>query len=330
MCNTVSYRCVSCFCHRIVVQMLLVVLSWCWTPAVSIAQQSSPTSTESPVPYSVEVRKDIIYAIRPPQAEWPEAQFMLDIYAPTEPGTWPVVVFMHGSGETKDLWPYLMRALAEQGVIAVSINYHGMTPRDAITNDGRGFREMAETAACAIRFARKKALDYGGKATQMSLVGFSMGGGLAAYMALGEDEITHQWEEFAASKGGPPQQVTCEVNEGELHVDALVGIAGAYDAFVGYNGKWGGDWLQANDPDLWKMFSSAIGKNLDMKIRLLHGAHDSTIPFENSSAFEAILSDAGYDVELIQFDGGHLVRVELTVNTVMDVIRDYPGHEEER
>lgn len=73
---------------------------------------------------------------------------------------------------------------------------------------------------------------------------------------------------------------------------------------------------------MWEMFYSSLGKNLDLKVRLLHGEHDTVIPFENSSEFEAVLADAGYDTELIQFDGGHDLPFELTVKTVMEVVRD--------
>ncbi len=284
------------------------------------------TRVEAPV-LPIEVTKDIVYAVRPEQSELPEEQFKLDVYAPVEPGNRPVVVYLGGMGEVKEFGLPLMNALAEQGVLAVSINFHGLHPRDAINNNGRGFWEMVETTACALRFARKKALDYGGKPTQLCLVGFSLGGGLAAQMALDEDELDQQWEEFSSRRGAPPRQVRCEVNEGSLHVDALVGISGAYDAFVGYDGKWGRDWLQANAPELWEMFYSAIGKNPDLKVRLIHGEHDNTIPLKNSSAFETVLSEAGYDVELIPFDGGHIVRTDLTVKTILDVLRDSSGNE---
>jgi len=40
----------------------------------------------------------------------------------------------------------------------------------------------------------------------------------------------------------------------------------------------------------------------------------------NSVEFEAVLADAGYEVELISFDGGHTEPPELAVQTVMDTI----------
>jgi predicted esterase len=112
------------------------------------------------------------------------------------------------------------------------------------------------------------------------------------------------------------------VSQGSTHVDALVGIAGPYDGFVGYDGKYGREFLQEEDPDLWKLFYGSIGENPDLKVRLLHSETDSTIPYENSVEFEATLAEAGYDVKLIQFSGGHNVPLELTVETVMDAVKD--------
>ena len=323
--NTVSYFRVTSFHLRGIAGFMLAIGIGILIPAVSVAQQ--PTLTESTTTY--EVTKDIVYAIRQAQPGLPEEQFTLDLYTPSEPANRPVVVYLGGGrGEVKELGLPLVQALAKQGVLAISINYHTMGAKDALLHHGRGFREMAETAACAIRFARKSALDRSrGEAAKLCLVGFSLSGGLAAQIALGGDKIEQQWEEFSVGGGGPPRQVNCEMKEGSLHVDALVGIAGAYDAFIGYDGKWGRDWLQENDPELWEMFYSMIGKNPDLQIRLIHGEHDRTIPLENSSAFEAALSDAGYDVELIPFDGSHLVRTDLTVKTIMDVLRDLSENE---
>ncbi len=290
-----------------------------------LTARTSPTATTtigSTIPLPVEITRDVIYATRPQQQERPEMNFTLDVCAPTEPGDWPVVVCVHGLLQTKYLWDMLIRAIAEQGVVAISINYPSMHPSVAVMNHGRGFREMAETVACAVRFARTKALDYGSNAAQVTLVGFSLGGGAAAQVALVGDDLDRQWEEFAFNRGGPPRQVHCEVNGGSAHVDAFVGIGGTYPPFVGCDGKYGREWLQAKDPEMWEMFYSSVGKNLDLKVRLLHGKHDMAIPFENSSEFQAVLADAGYDTELIQFDGGHFVPYELTVKTIMQVIRD--------
>ena len=283
----------------------------------------APTSTPIPslvLPLSVTVTKDLVYAKglqSDAQVEW-----KLDLYAPTEPGDWPVVVFLHGRGQTKEGWTTLSRAIAEQGAIVFVIEWSYTDPVEAILDNGKGYHEMADTVACAIRFARARASDFGMDTEPLVITGFSGGGGVASHVALAGETVGRRWEEYAASRGGPPRQVDCEVSQGSTHVDALVGIAGAYDGFVGYDGKYGREFMQEKDPDLWKMLYGCIGENPDLKVRLLHGKTDSVIPYENSVEFEATLAEAGYDVKLIQFSGGHTAPLELTVQTVMNVAGD--------
>jgi len=216
----------------------------------------------------------------------------------------------------------LPQAVAEQGGIVFVVDYPVIAPTMAILDKGKGHRKMAETVACAVRFARARASDFGSDTAPVTIVGFSYGGGVGSHVALVGESVDRWWEEYAASRGGPPRQVGCEVSQGSTHVDALVGIAGPYDAFVGYDGKWGREFMQEKDPDLWKMLYGSIGENPDLKVRLLHSQTDPVIPYENSVEFEATLAEAGYDVKLIQFSGGHTTPLELTVQTVMDVVRD--------
>lgn len=294
-----------------------------WSRVSPTAAPVSPTpaATESAITYPVTVTKDAVYAIAL-QPDVSPSKWRLDVYAPTEPGPWPVVVFAHVLGARKENYAILSRGIAEQGAVIFTISWPTMNPDTAVQNDGRGFREMLETLACAIRFARARAADFGGDSGQMILVGHSLGGGAGAHIALVGDEVDRLWEDFAALRGGPPPQVDCVVSGVSAHVNAFVGIAGAYDAFVGTNGKYGREWLQERDPELWEMFYSSLGQNPDLEIRLIHGEDDPTIPFENSGEFAAALTEAGYDTELSQFDGGHYLPLELTVETVMEIARD--------
>jgi predicted esterase len=272
------------------------------------------------MPLSVTVTKDLVYA----NGQQPDnpIEWKLDYYAPTDPGDWPLLLFLPGLGEKKEGWTILPQAIAEQGVIVSVIGYPNMGPTTAFQDNGKGYREMAETVACAIRFARSRASDFGSYTAPVLIAGFSFGGGVGSHVALFGTSLERRWEEYAASLGGPPRQVDCEVNQGSTHVDALVGIAGPYDAFVGYDGKYGREFMQERNPELWKMFYGSIGENPDLKVRLLHSKTDFVVPYENSVEFEAVLAEAGYDVKLIQFIGGHTTPLELTVQTVMDVFRD--------
>ena len=282
-----------------------------------------PTSTPFPTPVlslSVTVTKDLVYAIGQ-QPDKP-VEWKLDYYAPNDPGDWPLLLFLPGASEKKEGWTILPQAIAEQGVIVSVIDYLNIGPTTAFKDNGKGYREVAEIVACAIRFARARASDFGSDTAPLVIAGFSLGGGVGSHVALFGTSLDRRWEEYAASRGGPPRQVDCEVSEGSTHVDALVGIAGRYDAFVGYDGKYGREFMQERNPELWKMLYGSIGENPDLKVRLLHSETDSMVRYENSVEFEATLAEAGYDVKLIQFSGGHTTPLELTVQTVMNVVRD--------
>ena len=67
----------------------------------------------------------------------------------------------------------------------------------------------------------------------------------------------------------------------------------AYDVFVGYEGQYGRDFLLQHEPELWETLWGTVGLHPELRVRLIHGATDTTIPLENSVAFEAVLAEAG-------------------------------------
>jgi acetyl esterase/lipase len=248
---------------------------------------------------------------------------MLDVYAPTQPGPWPVVVFTHGVGSKKENYATYSRAIAGRGAVVFTIDWPTRYPTYAIQDNGKGFREILESLTCAVRFARARAPDFGGDPERMALVGYSLGGGAGAQVALLGDEVDNLWQEFAALRGGPPPQFECAVSGVSAHVDAFVGAAGTYGPFVGTYGWYGREWLQAEDPELWEVFSSSLGQNPGLVVRLLHGERDDEIPFQNSAEFAVVLAEAGYDVALIPFDSElHYVPFDLTIQTIMDLFED--------
>jgi predicted esterase len=275
--------------------------------------EPAPAPTATPPAAEVEVFVDVPYAV--PLRAGVEEQW-LDIYAPVAPGDWPLVVFAHGYDDDKRNYARLCRALAGEGALVFAVNWPVWIPELAAEEDGRGFREMAEALACAVRFARAAAPDYGGDPARVVLVGFSNGGGAAAFNALVGDGVERLWEDFAAVRGGPPPQVTCVADGVSARVDGLVGVSGAYDAPTGT--------LQVEDPALWAFNSTYahLGENPELRVRLLHSEGDEVVPFELALQFEAALIGAGYDAALTSFDGVHEVPVQLTIETVMELVRE--------
>ncbi|MCG2769535.1 MAG: alpha/beta hydrolase [Anaerolineae bacterium] len=268
----------------------------------------TPTSAAAP-PFPVEVTIDVAYTL-PLHADVPGQR--LDVYAPAALGPWPVVVFVHGYRACKEGHEKLSRAIARQGAVVYTIEWRIRLPVVAVNEDGKGFREMHETVACAIRFARATAAQYGGNPARVTLVGFSAGAWIGGYLALLGDGVDQLWREFELERGGPPQQVECLESGSSAVVDAFVGIGGAYDS---------SESLKTEDPELWEVCSidAHLGKNPDLLVRLLHGEWDDTVTVEASVMFDSALTEVGYDSELTQFEGGHMIPLDLTVETIMEV-----------
>ena len=72
---------------------------------------------------------------------------------------------------------------------------------------------------------------------------------------------------------------------------------------------------------MWKIASplAYLGQNPNLVIRLLHGERDDGVNPESSIKFNEALTKAGYDSELILYDGIHLVPAELTAKVVMEL-----------
>ena len=294
----------------IVISTGLLLLSGCAAP--------TPTPTPTPTtPLPVEVTKNVAY-IKPLQSS--AALPILDVYSPTEPGPWPVVVVLHGLGGNKKTRATLSEAIAEQGAVVFTPTWAVTTPTSSAMNDGEGFREAFEDLTCAVRFARATASDYGGDPARVTVVGFSAGGAAGSTVALPGDDLDRLWEEFASIRGGPPPQADCLVS----------GVSALPDAFVGLGGCYGfADFLKEEDPELWKVVSpyAHLGDNPNLRVRLIHGERDVTCPVEDAVEFHKTLEEAGYDATLTMVDAGHSIPStgpdgELMIQLVMEVARD--------
>ena len=307
--------------------LLCVVLAGCENgepapeegPPAATCLEPLPAA-ESDSPNGVSVTKDLVYADGTKLGR--SFRWRLDVYAPTEDGDWPVVLLLPGQGQRKETYDELPKTIAEQGVIVFVVDYPNMHPRVASVSKGKGLREMAETVACAVRCARARAPDLGSENPPVAISGFAVGAGVGSQVALLGDNVNSRWEAYTESRDGPRSQVECLVSEGSTRVNALVGVAGIYDSFLGLDGEYGRAFIQEKDPELWEMLNGTIGGNLDLKVRLLHSETDTDVPFDISLEFEQVLAEAGYDVELIPFEGGHSLPLEETVQTVMDVLAD--------
>ena len=215
------------------------------------------------------------------------SRLSMDVFAPTVPGTFPVVVMFHGGGwvggHPDDIAP-LASSLAAAGTIVFNAPY-----RLALRSGG--YPMTFEDAACAVRFARQHAPQFGGDPETITVVGYSAGAHIGAVTALAGDS-------FAGD---------CAVDTGSALPDAFVGVAGPYDSdlldpvlvvFFGTD--------RAEDPAPWEDGNpyTHVGANPHLVVRLIQGELDLLVPAGFAVEFNDALRTAGYDVELTIIEGG--------------------------
>jgi acetyl esterase/lipase len=107
---------------------------------------------------------------------------LLDVYAPSKKPAagagYPVVLYIHGGSwdsGSKNLYFFIGRRLARQGVVAVLINYR-LAPKFQVP-------QMADDCARALTWTTQHIRDYGGNPARIFVMGHSAGGGLAALLA---------------------------------------------------------------------------------------------------------------------------------------------------
>ncbi|MEZ0485087.1 alpha/beta hydrolase [Fibrella aquatica] len=106
---------------------------------------------------------------------------ILDVYRPNKKSDTPspVVVFIHGgnwNSGSKNIYWFIGRRLAKQGVVAVVISYR-LAPAVQVP-------AMANDCAHAVAWTARHIADYGGDPNRIYVMGHSAGGGLAALLAV--------------------------------------------------------------------------------------------------------------------------------------------------
>jgi acetyl esterase/lipase len=276
------------------------------------AETLPPTSTETPLPLSTRI---IISTIQPgPYEVQPETNIdytsnaRLDVYAPVEPGPWPVVVMYHGGlGTTKEAMRRLSTAVASCGAVVFVPNWR--------TQVSEVLEQGAEDAAYAIRFARANADDYGGDPARITGAGHSAGAMIVALMGLVGNEFSGD----------------CLVSEGGGYLDGIAAIEGPYDMVAFSKVMYA---YEKAPPEMWvrlsPMFYPAVvkpreGVEYHIFISDLMGAEEQA----DTVGFYTGLIEAGHTASLTVVPGvSHTTFADPlpeTVNVIIEMARRQAG-----
>ena len=158
--------------------------------AVEPTSSTSEPTTTTPPPVSVDApgfevlrEQDVEYLVDD------EGSWTMDVFYPSEPGDWPLVVVYHGMTTQRAVTA--AKTIAASGAVAVApqwLNTTSLTREEYI--DGALF----DRAACATAVAQQVAGDFGADPTRTTIAGFSAGVHPAGWVGLGvvRDDVCDQ------------------------------------------------------------------------------------------------------------------------------------------
>jgi acetyl esterase/lipase len=255
----------------------------------------TPNASLSSQP-QIEVIRDIPYT----------SQLKLDVYKPHEPGPWPVVIALHGGGQNKELFNLFSKRIAQLGAVVFTPTWRSSEPKgEQITRDIiiAGW----EDAACVLRFARAKSVDYDGNPARMVVVGYSGGGTAGAVMALAGDDFDGD----------------CLVSGISSFPDVFVGVDGAYDLVECCIPESLYSKASPEDWDLIVPYTYIDRQPIhsEIKFDLIVGGTAELVKM--AETFNQRLTVAGYESNLTQFPGlDHGEIVSLPLPELFGIIKD--------
>ena len=188
--------------------------------------------------------KDVAY-VPATAPDFDKERHILDVYVPKQAAPnaagYPVVLFIHGGSWTsgsKNIYTFIGRRLARQGVVAVLINYR-LAPLVPVP-------AQAADCARALAWTVQNIKQYGGDPARVFVMGHSAGGGLAALLAT-DDALL-------AAHGLPQNPVRGAIMDDPAGLDMY-----SYLKEMKYEGDQQYLVPFGNDPAVWKA-QSAIYK----------------------------------------------------------------------
>jgi acetyl esterase/lipase len=207
---------------------------------------------------------------------------LLDVYAPASGDSRPLVVLFHGGDNTKATVARLAAAIAERGAVVFVPTYYSQPYSLSVP-----MLQPLEEAACAVRFARAHASEYGARSDRVIVAGHSYGGAIGSTLMLAGDDF---------------HRSDCLVQEGSALPDAFVGLDGAYDIIDHAEAAV----LQARPAESIQSnpytYIGRTPRRENVSFVLFVGPTYQVLQEDNQASRDA-LREAGYDVRLFFLPG---------------------------
>ena len=277
------------------------LLPWLIFCLISCKNEKNPIIDEEPAP-SFLLASDLTYSKGITSGSQDQK---LDVYGPSTPNNWPVVIIIHGGfGSRKnDQYVELSNRLAAQNIVVFTISHSGGTPEVLLESNGRQLREVQEQTICAINFAHAEAAIYGGNPNRMIIFGHSAGGFFGCLTAFAGGKIDSLWNQYTSDNNNPSPQVTCINPTPSESIRGFVGFNGAYFLYEILG-------LAQSNPALWEMIDvrNFISDKDEIAVRFLYGVNDFSTPPEHTSLSEEFiqnLKDNGFNAESYAVEASH-------------------------
>lgn len=202
----------------------------------------------------------------------------LDVWAtPSNAGTRPVIVFVHGGGWNsggRSQYGFAARAFADQGYVVVVPSYR-LVPETH-------FPGFIEDCAKVMRWVQDHIDEVGGDSKRVMLIGHSAGAHIALMLALDP--------RYLAKAGFDTQNLR-----------AVISLAGPADFYPFTTAATTAAMASAPDPQLTQPLHFARAGA--PPLLLLHGSADTVVKPRNSEALSAAIKKLGGDVTLKLYPG---------------------------
>ena len=286
----------------VVITSVLILVTAC--KGTNPPPTPTPVPTVSPTPTPLQTKNISYIADGDPKQK-------LDIYLPAEGDkAFPILFAIHGGGGDKNDFSDLAAYLSKQGYALVAINYREMPQ----------FRHPVplEDAFCALAWVQANGSTYNLGTRRIFAVGHSLGGTLAAMLAVTDDPADYM--QNCPYVLEPHSIQGCVTFTGMFDYAAIVNDpnTGLRKYFSDY---FGADLDKA--PELWTQASPVtwLDKS-DPPFLLIHGSGDHNISPDYSTSFADKLQEIGVGVKLLLIPGASHMSI-LNSQKSFEAIKDF-------